>query len=36
MLDNILYLVTFTFKLAKHKIAAKMQRNPHIFMVCRT
>ena len=29
--DNILYLVTFTFKLAKHKMATKMLREPHIF-----
>ena len=34
--DNILHLVTFTFKLEKHKMATKMLRNPHIkrqFMV---
>ena len=30
-MDNILYLVTFTFKLAKHKMAAKMERNSHVF-----
>ena len=30
LLDNILYLVTFIFKLAKHKMAAKMKRNSHI------
>ena len=29
--DNILYLVTFTFKLAKHKINTKMFGKPHIF-----
>ena len=29
--DNILYLVTFTFILAKHKMATKMLRTPHIF-----
>ena len=29
--DNVLYLETFTFKLAKHKMATKMLRNPHIF-----
>ena len=29
--DNILYLVTFTFILAKHKMATKMLRKPHIF-----
>ena len=29
--DNILYLVTFTFKLAKHKINTKMFEKPHIF-----
>ena len=28
---NILYLVTFTFKLAKHKMATKMLRKPHLF-----
>ena len=28
---NILYLVTFTFKLAKHKMATKMLRKPRIF-----
>ena len=27
---NILYLVTFTFKLAKHKMATEMLRKPHI------
>ena len=31
--DNILYLVTFTFKLAKHKMAAEIQRYPRIFYV---
>ena len=31
--DNILYLVTFTFKLAKHKMATKMLRKPHIFYI---
>ena len=29
--DNVLYLETFTFKLAKHKMATKMLRKPHIF-----
>ena len=29
--DNVLYSETFTFKLAKHKMATKMLRNPHIF-----
>ena len=29
--DIILYLVTFTFKLAKHKMDTKMLRKPHIF-----
>ena len=29
--DNILYLMTFTFILAKHKKATKMLRKPHIF-----
>ena len=29
--DNIQYLVTFTFKLAKHKIATKMLREPYIL-----
>ena len=28
---NILYLLTFTFKLAKHKMTAKMLIKPHIF-----
>ena len=28
---NVLYLETFTFKLAKHKMATKMLRKPHIF-----
>ena len=28
---DILYLVTFTFKLAKHKMAAKMLIKPRIF-----
>ena len=28
---HILHLVTFTFKLAKHKMATKMLRKPHIF-----
>ena len=36
MSDNILYLATFTFKLAKHKMATKMLRKPHIFMACLT
>ena len=31
--DKILYLVPFTFKLAKHKMAAEIQRSPHIFYV---
>ena len=29
--DNVLYLETFTFKLAKHKIATKMLGKPNIF-----
>ena len=29
--DNVLYLETFTFKLAKHKMATKMLRKSHIF-----
>ena len=29
--DKVLYLETFTFKLAKHKIAIKMLRKPYIF-----
>ena len=29
--DNVLYLETFTFKLAKHKMATKILRKPHIF-----
>ena len=29
--DNVLFLKTFTFKLAKHKMATKMLRKPHIF-----
>ena len=29
--DNVLYLVTFTFKLAKHKMVTKMLRKPHMF-----
>ena len=29
--DNVLYLETFTFKLAKHKMATKMLRKPYIF-----
>ena len=29
--DKILYLKTFTFKLAKQKMATKMLRKPHIF-----
>ena len=28
--DNVLYLETFNFKLAKHKMATKMLRKPHI------
>ena len=31
MSDNILYLVTFTLKLAKHKMAPKMLRKHHIL-----
>ena len=31
LLDNILYLVTFTFKLAKHKMATNMLREPRMF-----
>ena len=31
LLNNILDLVTFTFKLAKHKMAAKMLIKPRIF-----
>ena len=29
--DNVLYLETFTFKLAKHKMVTQMLRKPHIF-----
>ena len=29
--DNVLYLVTLTFKLSEHKMANKMLRKPHIF-----
>ena len=29
--DNVRYLETFTFKLAKHKMATKMLRKPYIF-----
>ena len=29
--DNVLYLETFSFKLAKHKMTTKMLREPHIF-----
>ena len=29
--ENVLYLETFTLKLAKHKMATKMLRKPHIF-----
>ena len=29
--DNVLYLETFTFKLAKHKVTTKMLRKPHSF-----
>ena len=29
--DNVLYFKTFTFKLAKHKMATKILRQPHIF-----
>ena len=31
--DSILYLMTFTFKLLKHKMATKMLRKAHIFYV---
>ena len=31
MSDNVLYLETFTLKLAKHRMATKMLRKPHIF-----
>ena len=29
--DNVVYFETFTFKLAKHKMANKMLRKPYIF-----
>ena len=29
--DNVLYLETFTFKSANHKMATKVLRKPHIF-----
>ena len=29
--DNVPYLETFTFKLAKHKMTNKMLEKPHIF-----
>ena len=29
--DNVLYLDTFTYKLAKHKMVTKMLRKRHIF-----
>ena len=31
--NNILYLVSFTFILAKHKMATKMLRKPHIVYI---
>ena len=31
MLDNFLYLVIFTFELAKHKMATKILREPRFF-----
>ena len=34
--DNFLYLLTITFKLAKHKMAAKMQIIPLFSMISRT
>ena len=29
--DNVLYLETLSFKLAKHKMTTKILRKPHIF-----
>ena len=36
MLDNFLYLVIFTFELAKDKMATKMFSEPRFSMVSRT